>query len=274
MINKKTIRLMFLGDLSGPPGVAMFQKWAAVLKERHKIDAIIVNGENATKNGRGITRQIVETLQEHGASVVTSGNHIWANKKVYDYINESEILIRPANFPSVCPGKGYTIFNINGLSIAIVNLQGRVFMHENIDCPFKAAETLLSLLINKTKLIFVDFHAEATSEKQALGHFLDGKVSGVYGTHTHVQTADEKILPCGTSYITDLGFAGAVYSTLGVKKEIIIERFLTQMPVQFKIEKTGPMVMTGIWVEINVETGKSLHIERIKIIDEEIQATL
>lgn len=264
------LRVMFLGDLVGPPGVAMFEKWVPRLKEQHKIDLIVVNGENTAKNGRGISPELVEQLQAAGAHVVTSGNHVWANKKIYAFIDESSVLLRPANYPTGCPGKGHTIVEVNGVLIAVVNLQGRVFMHEDLDCPFRTVESLLTLLKSKTNVIFVDFHAEATSEKLAMRHFLDGKVTGLYCSHTHVQTSDEMILPSGTSYITDLGCAGALHSALGVQSQIILDRFLTQMPAHFKIEKEGPMAMHGVWAEVDVESGKTVKIERIQVVDDEI----
>jgi metallophosphoesterase (TIGR00282 family) len=258
---------MFLGDIVGTPGVAMFEEWVPKLKKKYKIDTVVVNGENAAKNGRGITSELAKHLYEHGANAITSGNHVWANKKIYSFIDESDFLLRPANYPSICPGKGYTIINVNGVSVAVVSLQGRVFMHEDLDCPFRTMETLLSLLATKTNIIFVDFHAEATSEKRAMACFLDGKVTGLFGTHTHIQTADEQILPHGTAYITDLGFSGALHSSRGVENNIILQRFLSQMPAQFKIETEGPMVMEGVWVEVDVKTGKALTIERIRVSD-------
>ncbi len=263
-------RFMFLGDLAGEPGVAMFLKWAPRLKEKHKIDGIIVNGENVAKNGRGITPDLANILKDAGADVITSGNHIWAKKKIYDFLDEKSFLIRPANYPSSCPGKGYSIFNVNNIPVAVVSLQGRVFMGEDLDCPFRTVESLLKMLSSKCKIIFVEIHAEATSEKLALRYFLDGKVSGLYGTHTHVQTADDMILSSGTSYITDLGFAGALNSSIGVESEIILQRFLSQMPILFKIDTRGPMIMCGILVEVDINSGKTLRIERIKIVDEEI----
>jgi metallophosphoesterase (TIGR00282 family) len=267
MKKTNTLRLMFLGDLAGTPGVEMFEKWMPQLKKKYNIDAVVVNGENAAKNGRGISAEIATHLHELGASAITSGNHIWANKKIYSFIDENSFLLRPANYPSICPGKGYTIISIGGSSVAIVSLQGRVFMHENLDCPFRTIESLLSLLAHKTNIIFVDFHAEATSEKRAMASFLDGRVSGLLGTHTHIQTSDEQILPAGTAYITDLGFAGARNSSLGVENNIILNRFLSQMPVQFKIATEGPMLIEGVWVEVEIKTGKALNIERIRIID-------
>jgi len=270
-MQNKTIKLLFLGDLAGQPGVSMFCKWVPRLKEKHKIDAVVVNGENASKNGKGISPELVGQLQEAGADVITSGNHVWGNKKIYGYFESGNgILLRPANYPAGCPGKGHIFIDVKGCLVAVISLQGRVFMREDLDCPFRTIESLLSLCKHKTNIIFVDFHAEATSEKRAMFYFLDGKVSGLYGTHTHVQTADEQISELGTSYITDLGFSGSRDSALGVEYKIILDRFLTQMPAHFKIEKNGPMVMTGVMTEVDTETGKAVKIERISFVDEEL----
>lgn len=260
------IRVLFFGDLVGTPGVEMFERWLPKLKEKYKADAVMVNGENTAKNGRGITAEIAKHLHELGANAITSGNHIWANKKIYSFIDENHYLLRPANYPSICPGRGYTTFTANGTTIAVINIQGRVFMREDLDCPFRTVESLLSLLAPKTNLIFVDFHAEATSEKKAMASFLDGKVSGLFGTHTHIQTADEQILPGGTAYISDLGFAGAQHSSLGVENNIILQRFLSQMPAQFKIEADGPMALEGVCVEVDTGSGRATKIERIKVV--------
>ena len=183
---------------------------------------------------------------------------------------EVGFLLRPANFPSSCPGKGYALVGVKGYLIGVISVQGRVFMQQNLDCPFKTVESLLCLLSQKTKMIFVDIHAETSSEKQALGFYFDGKVSGVVGTHTHVQTADERILPNGTAYITDLGYCGALNSTLGVKKEAVIQRFLTQMPQKFSVEKSGPFVLHGAIIDVDTITGKAVHIERVRVIDEDV----
>lgn len=273
-MNKKTIRCLFLGDLVGEPGVALFEKWAPRLKEQHKIDAIFVNGENSAKNGKGISSKELEVLIAAGAAVITSGNHIWANKKIYAVLDESNVLIRPANYPSACPGKGHTIVDVGGVSVAVVNIQGRIFMREDLDCPFRTLDSLLTFLRQQTTVIFVDVHAEATSEKQVLAAYVDGRVSAVLGTHTHVQTSDERILPKGTAFISDLGCAGSLNSALGVETSIVTERFLKQMPMLFKIEKKGPMVMSGVWVEVDIQTGKATRIERVHLIDEEIQNSL
>ena len=266
----QTLRFMFLGDIVGPCGCELFQKWCPKLKEKYKIDAVIINGENSAKNGKGLLPKNMEFFKHNGASVVTSGNHVWQHKEIYSYLNSNTDLIRPANFPSACPGKGYTIFQVNGIDVAVVNLQGRIFMRENLDCPFRTAESLLIFLHTKAKIIFVDFHAEATSEKQALAAFLNGKVSGVFGTHTHVQTADEKILSEGTSYISDLGFCGSAASVLGVEKPAVIQMFLTQMMHRFVVASAPPFAVNGIWIEVDVATGKTLKIERINILEEQL----
>lgn len=270
MSNK--LRFMFIGDIVAKDGLEAFCKWLPILKKKHSIDSVVVNGENSSKNGKGITSKIAERLRKEGVSLVTSGNHIWQNKEIYDYLNKTDILIRPANYPSDCPGKGYSIFNVNNVPVGVINLQGRVFMREHLDCPFKKAESLLSLLRTKTNIIFVDFHAETTAEKQSLAHFLDGKISGLFGTHSHVQTADERILPNGSAYITDLGFCGAQNSIIGMNKEIIIKRFITQLPARFKPETEPPFEINGLLVDVDSSSGKALYVERIRVIDETFRA--
>lgn len=250
----------------------MFAKHCHNLKEQYQIDAVIVNGENAA-NGRGITPRMVRFFRQYGADVVTSGNHIWAKKEIMPYLAEHTDLLRPANFPSGCPGTGMTIINVKGYEVAVVNLQGRVFMKEQVDCPFRAIDTLLTYLKHKTPLIFVDFHAETSSEKMGFAYYVDGRVSGVVGTHTHIQTADERILPKGTAYITDLGMGGSLNSMIGMKKEPIIQMFLTQMPQRFEVDTQGPAVLSGVWMEVDTNTGKAIAIERIRVIDTEIQNT-
>lgn len=264
------LRFLFLGDLVGRPGRAMFQKWIKPLKEKYAIDAVILNGENCADNGRGITKKDADFFLEYGANAITTGNHIWSQKETALFIHDYKTIARPANYPSMCPGKGYVLIEVRGYSVAIINVQGRIFMHEHLDCPFRAVESLLLFLKTKTPIIFIDMHAEATSEKQCMGHFVDGKVSGIVGTHTHVQTADEKILPKGTAYITDLGFSGALYSSLGMRKEEIIAKFITQMPHRFVVDEEGPFGMYGVVIEVDPQTGKAESIERISIIDSEL----
>lgn len=263
----KTIRIMCIGDVVGTPGQAMIQKHLPRLKKEYGINAIIVNGENSA-DGKGITPGIMKFFRHHGVDIVTTGNHIWQKKEITSYLNEHKDLLRPANFPHDCPGVGVATFLSDNLTIGVINIQGRVFMREFVSCPFRTAESALTFLASRTKIIVVDMHAETTSEKMGLGWFLDGKVSAVVGTHTHVQTADERILPGGTAFITDLGMCGSFNSMIGMKKEPIIRHMITQMPVRFEVEEEGPLVLSGVWFEIDVATGKAVSIERIRIIDE------
>lgn len=263
------LRVLLIGDVVGVTGIVLFQKHIAHLKERYKADAVIVNGENSASSGRGITSRDMKALRHAGADIVTSGNHIWDQKDIYNYLHENNDLIRPANFPTGAPGAGFTIFSCNGNKIAVVNLQGRVFMREDVDCPFRAADSLLTYLSHQTNIIFVDFHAEATSEKMGFAYYLDGRVSAVVGTHTHTQTADERILSKGTAFITDLGMVGALNGMLGMKKESIINKFLTQLPTRFEVETHGPGLLCGVCVEVDTVTGKATSIERIRLIDEQ-----
>lgn len=267
---KKTIRIALLGDVVGSPGRAMFQKHIQRIKQEHNIDGIIVNGENSVR-GRGITSRIVKFFRHNGADVITSGNHIWQQREILSYLEQNNDLLRPANFPSECPGTGVTTFKCNDVVVGVINVQGRTFMREHLACPFKTVDSLLTFLRPRTNIIFVDFHAEATSEKMGMGFYLDGRVSGVVGTHTHVQTADERIFPQGTGYITDLGMAGALNSMIGMKKDPILYSFLTQIPQKFEVEKSGPMVLSGVWMEIDTKTGKTVDIQRIRIVDEDVQ---
>jgi len=267
---KTHVRIMMLGDLMGEPGLAMFAKHCPQLILQHSIDMVIVNGENSSSNGRGISPKIVEFLKKHGAHVITTGNHIWHNKDIIPYLEEGhEDVLRPANFPAGCPGKGITVFKTaSGVQVAVINVQGRVFMKEQLDCPFKSMDTMLSFAKYKTPIIVVDFHAEVTSEKLGMGLYLDGKVSCVVGTHTHVPTADARIFPFGTAYITDLGMSGAYNSMIGMKAETVLPNFLTQMPSRFAVDKRAPFILSGIWIEVEVATGKAVKIEQIKIIDD------
>lgn len=265
-MNKDSIRILVLGDVVGLPGRAMVARHLNELKKKYEIDGVIVNGENSAA-GKGITSKIMRFFKETGVNIVTTGNHIWQKKDIYAYLNQNTDLIRPANFPNGCPGAGITTFICGGVTVGVINIQGRVFMRELLACPFRTIESLLIYLKTKAKVIIVDMHAETTSEKMAMGYFLDGQVSLVVGTHTHVQTADERILPNGTGFITDLGMAGSYNSVIGVKKEAIVQQFIQQMPTKYEVEFKGPFIMTGVWAEIDVQTGKTLHIERVKIVD-------
>lgn len=264
-------RVLMLGDLVGETGCALFQKHSKRLREQYHADALIVNGENSAPGGRGITPTGMAFLKEHGATVVTSGNHIWQRQEIVRYCTDHKDLLRPINFPAGTPGTGVTTFVWQGYEIGVINVQGRSFMRELLSDPFRAVDSALTLLRYKTKTILVDMHAETTAEKMALGYYLDGRVSAVVGTHTHVQTADERILPGGTAYITDLGMAGSLNSMLGMKKEPIIEHFMTQMPTRFAVETAMPAFMTGVCIEIDLESGKALSIERVRIDDDAVQ---
>jgi metallophosphoesterase (TIGR00282 family) len=266
-----TLKVLLIGDVVGNTGRMMFQKHIDRLRTTYNIDAVIVNGENSSSQGRGITPRIVRFFRHNGADVVTSGNHIWYKREIYSYLESNTDLLKPANFPTDTPGVGVTTFTCKGQTIGVINLQGRVFMRELVSCPFRAAESILTYLKHKTNIIFVDFHTETTSEKMALGHFLDGKVSGVVGTHTHVQTADERVLPGGTAFITDLGMVGSLNSMLGMKKEPIIEHFLNQMPVKFEVDTSTPIIMCGVCVEVDIKTGKAISIQRIQVLDNDLQ---
>jgi metallophosphoesterase (TIGR00282 family) len=262
------IKVLMLGDAVGAPGRAMYQKYIPKLKREKNIDFVVVNGENSASDGKGITPKIMGSFKHIGVDVVTSGNHIWRKRDIYNYIGQHKDLLRPANFPSSSPGVGMTLMPVKDYMIGVINLQARVFMRELVDDPFKVADSLLTFLKTKTPIILVDFHGEATSEKAALAYYLDGRVSAVVGTHTHVQTADERILPHKTAFITDLGMAGAVHSLIGMKSDNIIQSMINQMPTRFEVEKEGPMQMTGVCIEIDTQTGHASSIERIKIVDD------
>lgn len=264
-------KILFIGDLVGDPGRAIFQKHLQRVRDAHAIDMVIVNGENSAPDGRGVTPQGMEFFKNLGVDIVTSGNHIWAKKEIIPYITDNKDLLRPANFPAGCPGTGVTTLNVKGVTVGVLNLQGRVFMRELVNCPFRAADSALTFLQSKTNIIFVDMHAETTSEKLGMGYYLDGKVSAVVGTHTHIQTADDRVLPGGTAYITDVGMGGALNSMIGMKKEIILKNMLTQMPAKFAVETEGPFVLSGVVIAIDTATGKAQSIKRIYIVDDTAQ---
>jgi 2',3'-cyclic-nucleotide 2'-phosphodiesterase len=257
------MKILFIGDIVGKPGRRAVSEFVPLLISEKKIDLVIANCENAAA-GFGVTREIVEELYGSRIDVLTSGNHIWNKKEVLDFIGDYETLLRPANYPASTPGSGAVLIpTAKGEYVGVLNLAGRIFMHP-IDCPFVTAKNKITELRKKTKVIVVDIHAEATSEKRALGWYLDGEVSAVLGTHTHVQTADEEILPQGTAYISDVGMTGPFDSVIGIKKDVIIERFLTQMPNKFDVAK-GDIRMQGVMLDIDSISGKANSIERISI---------
>lgn len=264
----KTITIAFFGDLVGEPGRLMLKKYLPQIRQRYAIDAVLVNGENSDNRGRGISRAVMQFFKDVGVDIVTSGNHIFQQKDIFEYLKSHKDLLRPENFPTECPGSGITLFQAKGYIIGVLNLQGRVFMREQVADPFKTADSALTFLKSRTPLVIVDFHAETTSEKIGLGLYLDGRVSAVVGTHTHVQTADERILPQGTAYITDLGMGGALNSMIGMQKESILTNMITQMPQKFEVDLEGPYVLSGVVIKLDAVTGKALSIERIRYIDE------
>jgi 2',3'-cyclic-nucleotide 2'-phosphodiesterase len=272
MHDKIYTRVLCIGDVVGTPGRVILQKYLPQLVKKYAIDAVIVNGENSA-DGKGVTPRIMRFFKHIGVDIVTSGNHIWQKKEIFPYLTEHKDLLRPINFPSECPGVGVTLFTSDNNVIGVLNVQGRIFMREMVSCPFRAAESALTFLASRTRIVIVDMHAETTSEKMALAWFLDGKVSAVVGTHTHVQTADERVLPGGTAFITDLGMCGALNGMLGMKKEPIIRHMMTQMPTKFEVDDNGPFVLSGVYIDIDTTTGKALALERIRIIDDELHIT-
>lgn len=260
------MKVLFIGDVVGSIGREMLKETLPQLKKQYRPQVTIVNGENAA-GGRGITEKIYKEFLQNGVDVVTMGNHTWDNREIFDFIGSANKMIRPANFPEGTPGIGYTIIKVNQLKLAVMNIQGRVFLN-TLDDPFRKADELLKEIEKETNCIFLDFHAEATSEKQAMGWYLDGRVSAVVGTHTHVQTNDARILPNGTGYLTDAGMTGPYDSILGVDRDIIIQKFLTQLPVRHEIPDKGRKLLSGCYFEINDQTGKCTKIENMVVNDD------
>lgn len=259
------MKVLFIGDIMGEPGRRATARAIPRLVSQRKIDVVIGNGENVA-GGFGITPELADELFGLGLAVITTGNHAWDKKEILDYFPREPRLLRPANYPAKVPGHGsYVIETSSGEHLAVLHLMGRTFM-PTLDCPFQVARKELVDLKKQTPAVIVDMHAEATSEKMAMGHYLDGEVTAVVGTHTHVQTADEQILPKGTAYLTDIGMTGPLHSVIGVKKELAIEKFLTGMPRRFEVA-SGPTVFCAALVELDARLGKALSIERIRIID-------
>lgn len=262
------IGVLFLGDIIGRPGRKALKRYLPAFVEKYSPALIIANAENAA-GGIGITESVGQELFAH-VHVLTSGNHIWDKNEALAYIKKEPRLLRPANYPPENPGKGTYVFEgAKGEKVGILNLQGRVFM-EPLDCPFRTADRELKELRQATPVIIVDFHAEATSEKQALGWYLDGKVSAVIGTHTHVPTADERILPGGTAYLTDVGMVGGYNSVIGIKKDQALKRFLTGRPQRFEPGKEG-LVFSAVVVEVDRGSGRALRIQREAVAEDKIE---
>jgi len=263
------IRLLFIGDIVGRPGRELVRRGVAALREYHQIDLVIANAENVAA-GFGITRDLGEQILDAGVDVMTSGNHIWDKKEAIDYIGIEPRLLRPLNFPEGVPGNGsYVARTENGIMVGVINAMGRVFML-NIDDPFAGVLKEIEKVKRRARVIFVDFHAEATSEKVAMGWHLDGKVTAVVGTHTHVQTADDRILPKGTAYLTDVGMTGPHDSVIGVEVEAALGRFLNGMPARFETA-TGNPRLNAVIIEADEETGLAIDIERVSYSLNEIE---
>ena len=259
----ETLTILFAGDVVGEPGRRAIHQLLSQTCHQYRVDFCVVNGENAA-GGAGITSKTFTELREAGADVVTTSDHVWDNKDVLSFISQESRLLRPANYPPRALGSGNVIVETaTGCKVAVLNLMGRSFM-KDVDCPFQAAEREVLHLREKTPIIFVDMHAETTSEKIALGRFLDGQVSAVVGTHTHVQTADEHIFPRGTAFLCDAGMTGPHESVLGREIEPVIQKFLTQMPQKMDVAQDR-IRLNGAVIQINPQTGLALHIERISI---------
>ncbi len=255
------MKLLFIGDIIGRQGRRILKTTLPSMVEAYEVDLIAVNVENAA-GGFGMTLDVYEQLTGLGVDVQTSGNHIWDKRTFIDQIDQCDLLIRPANFSPEAPGQGLLVLETGEGPIAFINLCGRVFMNP-ADCPFRKADQLIEDLDSDIKMIVIDFHAEATSEKIALGRYLDGKVSAVLGTHTHVTTADEKVLPEGTAYITDVGMSGPSRSVIGMKPSGAISRLLTGMPQRFEVA-SGPLELNAVIVDIDPQSGRSTRIERVR----------
>jgi metallophosphoesterase (TIGR00282 family) len=262
-LRREKMNILFIGDVVGSPGRDMIKTYLPKLKSKYQPQVTIINGENAAA-GRGITEEIARAFFEQGANVITLGNHTWDQRDIGDYLDRNHNIIRPANFPEGAPGIGYTIMKVNQYKVGVINIQGRTFLPP-LDCPFKKVDEIIEQIHKETPIIFVDFHAEATSEKEAMGWYLDGRVTAVVGTHTHVQTADERILPNQTAYITDVGMTGPQNSVLGMEKEAVLYRFLTSLPARFEVTKEGPSQLNGIILTLDPKSGEAKKIKSIRI---------
>ncbi len=259
-MKNKTIKILFIGDIVGKPGRNVVKHFLAELKNNENIDFVIANGENLSA-GKGITFDKYEEMIAAGIDYFTSGNHIWNNRDIIPYMKDNSVkILRPANYPNDPPGSGFANIKVGDTKITIANLMGRVFIPGLFDDPFAKGKEIADA--NKDSIIIIDFHAEATSEKIALGYYLDGQVAVVIGTHTHVQTADEKILPGGTGFISDVGMCGPINSVLGVDKDIIVKGFLTGLPQSHKVA-VGNSMLNACVIEIDISTKKTLSIKRI-----------
>jgi 2',3'-cyclic-nucleotide 2'-phosphodiesterase len=255
------MNVMMVGDIVGAPGRHALARVVTILKGQGKVDVVIANAENAA-GGQGLNPSLAADILSGGADVITLGDHTWDQRDLASYLEKEPRVIRPANFAPACPGRGYTTIDTPHGKVSVMNIIGRVFM-KSYDCPFRTADAILRKELAGEKMIFVDMHAEATSEKIALGRYLDGRVSALVGTHTHVQTSDEAILPKGTAYITDLGMTGGKDSVLGRDLESVTSTFLTGMPARFKISEKD-VVLEGVIISVDPQTGRAGSIKRVR----------
>ncbi|MFD0959556.1 TIGR00282 family metallophosphoesterase [Paenibacillus chungangensis] len=260
------MKVLFIGDIVGNAGRDAVKRVLPSLREKYNPHIIIANGENAAA-GRGITRKIASEFFEWGIHGITMGNHTWDNRDLFEWIDDEPRLVRPANFAPEAPGQGMAMIKAGGKQLAIINLQGRAFLPPN-DCPFRKADELVEQAREKTKAILVDFHAEATSEKIAMGWYLDGRASFVVGTHTHVQTNDDTILPGGTAYLTDSGMVGSKEGVLGMQRDSVLYKFKTGLPARFVVDE-GKWHLHGAFVQIDEATGKAERLEKIRMTEED-----
>lgn len=257
------MKILFIGDIIGKPGRTALKAVLPGLKTETGAEVVVANGENLA-GGIGITPETAREAHDAGVDVLTTGNHVWKKKEIFDYLARSGQIVRPANYPVGAPGRGMIVHDLgNRRRLGVLNLQGRVFMHEPLDCPFRAADRELDALRGQAQVILVDVHAEATSEKRALAFHLDGKVTAVIGTHTHVQTADEEILAGGTGYLSDAGMAGPVDSVIGMRKELVLDKFRTALPVSFQVA-SGVVCVDAVLIEADERSGRCTAIRRIR----------
>lgn len=255
------MRLLFIGDIVGRPGRNIVKDRLAQIHREHQVDFTIANAENSA-GGKGITREIMRELYTCGIDVFTMGNHVWDNRSILEFIDDEERLIRPANYPDICPGKGFNIYQLcYNKTIAVINAAGRVFL-PTIDCPFRVVDNILKDLEGRADYILIDFHAEATSEKLAFANYFSGRATAILGTHTHVQTADERIMTGGTAYISDVGMTGPSDSIIGMEKETIIRKFISGMPAKFEVA-TGPAQLDAVLIDLDEQSFRAKSIKRL-----------
>ena len=265
-------RLLFVGDIVGRPGRELMRRGLSALVAHHRVDLIVANVENAAA-GFGVTPELADDLLEFGVQVMTGGNHTWDKKEIFPYFEDQPRLLRPANLPAGAPGRGVFLARAdNGVSVAVINVMGRVFMTA-IDDPFRVVTEEIDRLRGQAQVILVDMHAEATSEKVAMGWYLDGRVAAVVGTHTHVQTADERILPAGTAYITDVGMTGPHDSVIGVERSAVIQRFLTALPQRFETATENPR-LNAVLIDAEESSGRAISITRLNLSARDIEALI